>query len=56
MKFQKSKKDRICYLCDRKILRGERYFGEYNVESRQMRRQEHANCEMVLDKEHDPDD
>jgi hypothetical protein len=49
MKLQKSKKDRICDVCERKILKGDKYWGEYNKESVQMTRQEHTNCELFLD-------
>lgn len=53
MRPRTSKKDRICDQCDRKILKGEKYWGEYDPESVQMTRQEHTNCELFLDSEHD---
>ena len=53
MKLQKARKNHICDLCQRKILKGEKYWNNYHEEFL-MSGKEHTNCELFNDNEHDP--
>ena len=55
MKLVKSRKERRCFICLGKILKGEKYWSEYDQEARAMLNSEHTNCELFRDSDHEPD-
>ena len=53
MKLQKARKNHICDDCERKILKGEKYWRDIDEDSKVTLSKTHTNCELFRDKEHD---
>lgn len=52
--IKNARKNHICCLCNRKILKGERYWNTYDAEENSsLTTHEHTNCELFKDKDHD---
>ena len=55
MKLQKARTDKICDECLGKILKGEKYWNNWNEEARASVSKTHTNCELFRDSDHEPD-